>query len=672
MTTAPSADRRRVQFSSAAGIGAGGIVFLLSLLDFQLDLIRTATRPGYWSGLYDIQARALMDGKLAVPTGSLGIEGIVHDGATYMYFPPFPALLRLPVLMTTNEYDGRLTLLSMAVAGILYAVFVVRLTWLARRLVTGREEVTRTDASLAAVFIAAMLGGTVLTYDVGQPWVYHEAYVWAAALAVGALYWLVRVLDLPTPTSIRWLALFCLLCVLTRATEGWAICVVTMGVALWIARGQILPGQARLWWQVLLAGALPLVVGIVLSEIKFDSFYMHPLSEQVWTTVNAHRREALAANGGSLTGPQFFTTSLWAYFRPDGIRFVEYFPWITFPALPVVARGSAFIDQSYRTGSVTAFMPLLLLSTVVATIATFRPGASRGLKVFRPALLAGVLVTGGVMAYGYYAYRYATDFVPALVVGGAITCALLSGFLHGRRLRVAAPVVGTAAVLTLWSLVANLAVGHSSAAFVHTGPPLVRYVENQVWLSGSRLADKVSTVQAAPTGGSTDDLAILGDCSVLFLNTGDAYRTWATVAQRDLSVRLSPAGTSHKGASTLWRTSAGPQGSIDVETDGTGRMRLVTSHPARPTTRSRWQVVPTTGVTVRLRNLVDLELYELSTSPGGKAGYMESQWHGDDWVFHASVLEAEPTENLLALGLQTTPVDTPRPAVCRKVARLLP
>ena len=33
-----------------------------------------------------------------------------------MYFPPFPALLRLPVLMTTHEFDGRLTLLSMALA----------------------------------------------------------------------------------------------------------------------------------------------------------------------------------------------------------------------------------------------------------------------------------------------------------------------------------------------------------------------------------------------------------------------------------------------------------------------------------------------------------------------------------------------------------------------------
>ena len=40
----------------------------------------------------------------------------MRGGSDYMYFPPCPALLRLPVLMTTREFDGRLTLLSMALA----------------------------------------------------------------------------------------------------------------------------------------------------------------------------------------------------------------------------------------------------------------------------------------------------------------------------------------------------------------------------------------------------------------------------------------------------------------------------------------------------------------------------------------------------------------------------
>ena len=36
------------------------------------------------------------------PTGTLGIEGFVHDGRTYTYFGIFPSLLRMPVLLFTH------------------------------------------------------------------------------------------------------------------------------------------------------------------------------------------------------------------------------------------------------------------------------------------------------------------------------------------------------------------------------------------------------------------------------------------------------------------------------------------------------------------------------------------------------------------------------------------
>ena len=147
-------------------------------------------------------------------------------------------------------------------------------------------------------------------------------------------------------------------------------------------------------------GVPAFAAGIVDNLVKFRHPYLFPLAGPGWTAVNAHRREALEANGGTITGPQFFPTSLVTYFRPDGIRFVDYFPWITLPGSPPPAYGDAVIDQSYRTGSVTAFMPWLLLLTVVAAVALPCP-ASTPPRVLRVPLVAGVLVTGGVMGYGY-------------------------------------------------------------------------------------------------------------------------------------------------------------------------------------------------------------------------------------------------------------------------------
>ncbi len=77
---------------------------------------------------------------------SLGIEGFVIDGRTYMYFPPFPAMLRVPVLIVTDRFDGRLTTVSMLLAWIVLAVATATLFWNVRMLVRpefSRESIRR-------------------------------------------------------------------------------------------------------------------------------------------------------------------------------------------------------------------------------------------------------------------------------------------------------------------------------------------------------------------------------------------------------------------------------------------------------------------------------------------------------------------------------------------------
>ena len=64
--------------------------------------------------------------------------------------------------------------------------------------------------------------------------------------------------------------------------------------------------------------------------------------------------------------------------------------------------------------------------------------AGQGVRALRPAALATFLMTGGVMAYGYLAHRYTSEFVPALVLG-SIDHALGAGGPLGRGLPGAAP-----------------------------------------------------------------------------------------------------------------------------------------------------------------------------------------------------------------------------------------
>ena len=628
-------DRRRRVISTSVGLTIGGIVHLLTLFNVSRDLGRTAT-SGFFSGVYELQARAFLEGRIAVPDGSMAIEGFVRDGSTYMYFPPWPALLRLPVVMTTREFDGRLTLLSMGLAWIVFVVCATKLVWWLHARITGRAHVTRGEAFLVATFLAAAAGGTFMTYDASLPWVYHEVYAWAIAAALGALYWLLRVLTAPDWHSIRWLGAFCFVAIATRATAGWALCLTVVAVALWFAVRRTTPERRTLWWGILLAGLVPLALSIAYNLHKFDHVYMFPLQDQIWTQVNAHRRAALDANGGAITGLQFFPTAFHAYLWPTGIRFVDYFPWITLPARPPEALAGAFVDQAYRTGSATAFMPLFMLLQIISAVVVFSPWAPPRTRVLRVPMLASVLITGAVMAYGYFAARYASEFVPALVLGGAIGTLLVAQALHGRR---ALPVVaGVAAALAAFSIAAQLSTGLYMAAVHARGPQLERYIGWQQSASPAAQAGLVTHSDSLADDGATDELRIAGDCDALYLNTGDAYEPWTTVQARGEAARIRPDGRLRPGRVPLFRI-AGTEDTALLEVTEDREMRFVLVGSDGEYGANTFDFPPNGYADLNLRNLTQYGFYEITAKPSGPVGFLRSTRTDDDWHTTPAPLE---------------------------------
>lgn len=634
-------DHRRRVISTCTGLTLGGIVHLVTLFNVSRDLDRTAT-SGFFSGVYELQARAFLDGRIAVPDGSMAIEGFVRDGVTYMYFPPWPALLRLPVLMTTREFDGRLTLLSMLLAWIVFVVCTTKLVWWVHARLTGRSTVRRGEAVLVAAFLAAASGGTFMTYDASLPWVYHEVYAWAIAASVGALYWMLRVLTAGDWHGVRWLCAFCFVAIGTRATAGWALCLTVLAVGLWFGVRRSTPERRRMWWGIVVAGLVPLALSIAYNVHKFDHVYMFPLQDQVWTQVNAHRREALEVNGGAITGLQFFPTAFHAYLWPTGIRFVDYFPWITLPARPPDALNGAFVDQAYRTGSATVFMPLLMVLQVASTIVVFSPWAPARARVLRVPMLAAVLITGGVMAYGYFAARYASEFVPALVLGGAIGTVLAAQALRGRvAVRVAA---GVAAALAAFSLAAQLATGLSMAAVHARGPQLERFIGWQHGASPGAQARLVTFSDSLEDDGRTDELRIAGDCDALYLNTGDAYEPWTTVQSRGRAVRIRPDGRLRPGRVPLFRiTGTGDTAVLEVTEDRDLRFVLIGDDGEYGA--NTFDFPPNGYADLDLRNQTQYGFYEITAEPSGPVGFLRSTRTDDDWVTFPAPLEYLGTDD---------------------------
>ena len=627
--------RLRRSVATTLGVLVGSAAYLLTLLSYSRDVTRTAMGIGYASNFFDLQARAFMDGHLWVPRGSLGIEGFVLRGQEYMYFPPFPALLRIPVLFTTREYDGRLTLLSMALAFVLMAVMTSRLVWLVRDLMQPETPLGRLETAAMAALIAVTTGGTTLTFDAADPWVYHEVYAWAIPLVIGSMYWMLRVLHSPDRKAIGWLTAFCLATVLTRTTGGWAVCLVSVLAGVWLLSGRLHADRRRTGWWVV-GGALgALLVGVAYNWVKFRHPYLFPLEDQVWTDLNAHRREALEVNGGTITGPQFFTTSLNAYFRPDGIRFVDYFPWVTLPAEPARAEGRAFLDQSYRTGSITAFMPWLFLTTALATLVLFRPGVDRARRILRLPLVAGVLVTGGVMGYGYLAHRYTSEFVPALVIGGTVGTVAFVHWLRRRPRPVAALGLLVLVAATGFSVAAQMLTGFTETALTSRGPALQRYLAVQEALSGPQQTRLVSRVDRLPSGGTTDDIAIRGDCEAVYVNSGDESQPWVPVEHRSLVFDLTLGPDFRAGVFRLGRIRSEERGTVWLMTNRSGQARVMldTDEGVRP---GFWfDVLPPGELRIGIRDDPHLGYAEVSSTPGGFVGYLRSFDYDESWIGHS-------------------------------------
>ncbi|WP_157557549.1 hypothetical protein [Intrasporangium oryzae] len=626
--------QRRVPLATAAGLVVGGLAYFLALFDYRLDPTRTAVRLGYASNFFDIQAQSFLEGRIDVPAGSLGIEGFIVDGKTYMYFPPFPALLRVPIMLVTRAFDGQLTLASMALAWLVFATMTSLLLWQVRRCISWDLPVSRLEAAAAAVFIAAATGGSVVTFDASLPWVYHEVYLWAVGLVIGTIYWLIRTILEPTRTNAIWLGGFALASALTRTTGGWAVCLVIVGVAGWFLTGRAGAERRARWRLLLVAGGTPLLTAIVYNAVKFNHPFLFPLQNQVWTQVNAHRREALGANGGSITGPQFLLTSLVNYFRPDGIRFVGYFPWITLPAEPARAYGGAFLDQYYRTGSITAFMPLLFLLSVAAVPVLLRRTSRVERQALRPAVLAGVLVSGGVMAYGYVAYRYTSEFVPALVVAGSVglwaSCAVVERWRRPAR----DLVLGLGAALALFGVAANLLTAHAMAATTWRGDQLREFVALQERTSGGKGSAFSRTVKQSatlPADGETDELHVVGNCDALYLNTGDAYEPWVLVERRPDVIEVRVTGRLRAGKTLLLTAHGSTKRSAWLETTNNHFARvLITSSTG--TYAGPWFGVyakSTFRIGVSVRS--DLGFAEVTSTPGGFVGYLPFIEWDKDW-----------------------------------------
>lgn len=477
------------------------------------------------SNYYDIQARAMLHGRLSIPPGSIGVEAFVVHGTSYTYFGLFPSILRLPFVAWAPSLFGRLTAPSMLLAWLVTAAFTGALLWRVRLLVRGSVPLGWTEATSFGALTAALLSGSIFPLLAATPYTFNEDLAWSIALTVGCLYALLLVLDRP---SWRRLALLVALLVpanLDRLTTGWMMSLAVGLVALWFLLGRG-PEGARRWWIPLGVVALASVaVGALVNQAKFGTFFGLPITDQVYSHVNVARQRFLAAHHGSEVGLPFVWSNVFAYFRPEGIRLTSVFPFVTLPASPAASLGGVLFDRRYRTASLPASMPLLFLLSCWGLVTAFRPRSVGHVAVTRILLVCAGGAGAALFIWGYIAPRYLADFVPFLVLASAIGLADLWRRLDGAGRRRRGVLMGLMVVLS----VASMAIGTAVAV-----TPTEQWTNNQVlayvraqkslqWIGGGSLQARVVRSASLPERAPADQLRMVGNCDALYISNGEDY-----------------------------------------------------------------------------------------------------------------------------------------------------
>jgi hypothetical protein len=431
----------------------------------------------------DALARSLLEGRLDVPLLAVGGESFTYRGKYYCYWGVTPALLRLPAVRWWPAMAGRWSRTSYLLACLLTLLASCGVLRTLRRLAGAAAPAPSRAADSLFVLLVGL--GSTLTFLAGRAFNYHEAPVWAGALAL-AYYWAVLSYLLRPRLLPLLAALVCsVLCVQARATVGLGPVLTSTllgGVLLLLAwRGRHGAeaaagawGLARRWLGVAavrrpFAHALVLAAGAALSVgsymlgnyLKFGTVLDGvPLR---YAGAYIARPDILARFGGRLLQLGNFRINAAAYLGRCALAGHPTFPWLKFTAPTILSGGEKHLGAEPFTGlpsCMPAFCVLALLG--VAALVRGRPAGARSAVL--PA--AGALVGGLPVFFMYYVtHRYLHDLFPFLVLAAALG---LNAALCWRR-----PVARRAALLTLAALtLAGVYVNCAGALF---------YQREQIW-----------------------------------------------------------------------------------------------------------------------------------------------------------------------------------------------
>jgi hypothetical protein len=358
---------------------------------------------------YDSLARSLRQGSAEVRLEDIQWEVWRVGGRTFMYFGPFPALLRvIPDLLVPSQY-GLWSRISCFLALILSLGAIVAI---ARRQLAGNERLdTQGRAVLFFATVAAVGLGSSLALVGSLANLYHEAILWGLCAALWGVYFALGVLRDGTDAwwNLAGLAGAAGVAFLSRLTFGLPLYALVVVLAL---RLLVLRVRQERQPFIPVAARIALMLLPALAAGLFQLWYNHarfgsPLEFAPFAAYDAAKPKGVDSAFHWSRMP----SGALAYFRISWENFSLQTPFVKF-ARPAVFRPELYRDLTTLLISPLLVSPWLVLGFVGGWVL---PGRTRERRWLLLCALPFVVQSLLILAYYWLAYRFTTEFLPLAV-----------------------------------------------------------------------------------------------------------------------------------------------------------------------------------------------------------------------------------------------------------------
>lgn len=356
---------------------------------------------------YDSLARSLRESSAEVRREDIQWEVWSVGGRTFMYFGPFPALLRmLPDALWPERY-GSWSRPSVFLAAVLCLGAVVAIT---RRQLGENERLGARERTMLFFATVAAVGlGSVFLLLASLANLYHEAILWGLCAALWGVFFALGVLrdDAGAWRSLVGLSVAAGVAFLSRVTFGLPLYALVSGLALrWLLlqvkreRQSLLPAAGRVALALLPAVAAGLF-HLWYNHARFGSpFEFAPFA--------AYESGSKPAGVDSPFHWSRIPSGVLAYFRLSLENFHLRVPFLTF-STPAVFRPELYRELTTLLISPLLVSPWLGVALVGGLLLPGKPGErGRWMLCALPFAVQGLLI----FAYYWLAYRFTAEFLP--------------------------------------------------------------------------------------------------------------------------------------------------------------------------------------------------------------------------------------------------------------------